>query len=145
METADPRSNDGAWRQEHVQEPTGSRKSRRRSRKEIPQENSEKQPDHTFKVIKTLNLLDQKTKKLTSQVTDPDGQIIADTVKVNDTIEELDLAKNTKSSKKYKVAVDESAETVEKAKTTINNIVMYYHNEVTHPDEVHEECAVQIS
>ena len=37
---------------------------------EIPQESSEKQPDHTFKVIKTLNLMDQYTKKLTSQVAD---------------------------------------------------------------------------
>ena len=79
--------------------------------------NSAKHPDHTFKVIKTLNLMDQYTKKLTSQV--------ADAVKVKG------------------AAIDESAETVEKAKTTINNIVMYYHNEVTHPDEVHEECVVQ--
>ena len=27
---------------------------------------------------------------------------------------------------------------------TINNIVMYYHDEATHPDEVHEEYAVQL-
>ena len=33
---------------------------------------------------------------------------------------------------------------VEKAKKTINNIVTYYHNEVTHPDEVHEECVAQL-
>ena len=39
--------------------------------------------------------------------------------------------KNTKSSKKYKIAVDGSDETVEKEKTT-NNIVRYYHDEVTH-------------
>ena len=106
---------------------------------EIPQENSEKQPDHTFKVIKTLNLMDPKTKKLTSQVTDAGCQDIAEIVKVKDTIEESDLPKNTKSSKKYKIAIDESAETVEKTKTTINNVVRYYHDEVTHPDEVHEE------
>ena len=42
------------------------------------------------------------------------------------------MPKNTKSSKKYNIAIDESAETVEKEKTTINNIVMYYHDEATH-------------
>ena len=67
-----------------------------------------------------------------------------DIVKVKDTIEELEFPKNTKSSKKYKIAIDESAETVETAKTTINNIMRYYHDEVKHPDEVHEECVVQL-
>ena len=28
--------------------------------------------------------------------------------------------------------------------SSINNIVRYYHHEVTHPDEVHEECVVQL-
>ena len=65
-------------------------------------------------------------------------------MKVKDTIEELDSPKNTESSKKYKIAVDESAETVEKEKTTINNSVMYCHDEATHLDEVHEECVVQL-
>ena len=37
--------------------------------------------------------------------------------------------KNTKASKKYKITIDESAEEVEKAKTTINTIVTYYHDE----------------
>ena len=78
------------------------------------------------------------------EATDADCQVIVDIVKVNDTIEELDLPKNTKSSKKYKITIDESAETVEKAKTTINNIVMFCHDEVAHPDEVHEECVVQL-
>ena len=63
---------------------------------------------------------------------------------MTDPIEELDLPKNTKSSKKCKITIDESAEEVEKAKTTINNIVRYYHDKVTHPDEVHEECVVQL-
>ena len=76
------------------------------------------------------------------EVTDAGCQVIADIVKVNDTIEELDLPKNTKSSKKYKITTDESAEEVEKAKTTINNIVRYHHDEVTHPDEAHEEYAL---
>ena len=105
---------------------------------EIPQENSEKQPDHTFKVVRTLNFMDQYAKKLTWQVT-AGCQDIAEIAKVKDTIEESDLPKNTKSSKKYKIAIDESAEPVEKTKTTINNVVRYYYDEVTHPDEVHEE------
>ena len=91
-------------------------------------------------MLKTLNFTDQKHKK----VTDAGCQLIADVVKVKDTIEELDLPKNTESSKKYKIAIDESAEKVEKAKTTINNIVRYSHDEVTHPDEVHEDCFVQL-
>ena len=74
------------------------------------------------------------------EVTDAGCQVMADIVKVNDTIEELDLPKNTKSSKKYKITTDESAEEVEKAKTTIN--IVYYHDEVTHPDEAHEEYAL---
>ena len=56
---------------------------------------------------------------------------------------ELDFPKNKKSSKKYKITIDESAETVEKTKTTLN-VVRYYHEEATHPDEVHEECVVQL-
>ena len=67
------------------------------------------------------------------EVADAGCQVIADIVKVNDTIEELDLPKNTKSSKKYEITIDGSAEKVEKAKTTIINIVMYYYDEVTHP------------
>ena len=91
--------------------------------------------------------MEQDIKKLIlgdCEITDAGCQVIADIVKVKDTIEELDLPKNTKSSKKYKITIDESAETVEKEKTTINNIVMYYHDEATHPDEVHEECVVQL-
>ena len=78
------------------------------------------------------------------EITEAGCQIIEDIVKVKDTIEELDLPKVTKSSKKYKITIDESTETNEKEKTTINNIVMYYHDEATHPDEVHEECVVQL-
>ena len=48
------------------------------------------------------------------EVTDAGCQVMADIVKVNDTIEELDLPKNTKSSKKYKITIDESAEEVER-------------------------------
>ena len=73
------------------------------------------------------------------EATDAGCQVIEDIVKMN-VIEESDLTKNTKSSKKYKITIDESAEEVEKAKTTINNIVMYYHD----PDEVYEECVVQL-
>ena len=123
--------------------------------KEIPQENSEKYPDNMFKVIifspearlKTLNLMEQSVKKLflgDCEVFDAGCQIIADIVRVNYTIEELDLLKNTKSSKKYKINIDESAGEVEKGKTTINTIVMYNHDEVTHFDEVHEERVLQL-
>ena len=77
------------------------------------------------------------------EITEAVCQVIADIVKVKDTIEELDLPKNTKSSKKYKIAVDESAETVEKTETTIKNIVMYHHDEATHPDEVVDEMILQ--
>ena len=66
-------------------------------------------------------------------------QDITEMASVKDTIEESDLPKNKRSSKKYRIAIDDSAETVEKTKTTINNNVMYYHNEVTHLDKVHEE------
>ena len=96
--------------------------------------------------LRTLNLMEQDIKKLVlrdCEVTDVGCQVIPD-MKVNDTIEELDLPKNTKSFKKYKITIDESAGEVEKAKTTINNFVMYYHDEVTHPDEVHEEGVVQL-
>ena len=114
---------------------------------EIPQENSEKHFDRTFKVITTLNSMQEGIKKLIlcdCEVTDAGCRDIAEIVKVIDTIKELDLPKNTKSSKKCKTAIDKSAETVQKAKTTINNIVMYYHDEMTHPDEVHEEYVVQL-
>ena len=99
------------------------------------------------KNLRTPNLMEQDIKKLIlgdCEITDAGCQVIADIVKAKDTIKELDLPKNTKSSKKYKIAIDESAVTVEKAKTTINNMVMSYHNEVTHPDEAHEECFVQL-
>ena len=91
--------------------------------------------------------MEQDIKKLIlgdCEITDAGCHVIADIVNANDTIGELDLPKNTKSSKKYKIAIDESAETVEKEKTTINNIVMNNHDEATHPDEVHEECVIQL-
>ena len=91
--------------------------------------------------------MEQDIKKLVfgdCEVTDAGCHVIADNVKVIDSIEELDLPMNTKSSKKFKITIDESAEEVEKAKTTINNFVMYYHDEVTHLDEVHEEGVVQL-
>ena len=86
----------------------------------------------------------QDIKKLVLGDSDVGCQVVTDIAKVNDTTEELDLPKNSKSSKKYKITIDESAEEVKKAKATINNFVMYYHDEVTHPDEVHEEGVVQL-
>ena len=61
------------------------------------------------------------------EITDGGCHVIADIVKVKDNIEELDLPKNTKSSKQYKIVIDESAEEIEKSMTTIINFVMYYH------------------
>jgi rRNA processing protein Krr1/Pno1 len=53
------------------------------------------------------------------------------------------VPKNAKTSKKYKVMIAGSADKVERAKVAINNICMYYHDEHTHPGEVHEELAVE--
>ena len=62
--------------------------------------------------------MEQDIKKLVlgdCEVTDDGCQVvIADIVKVNDTIEELDLPKNTKSSRKHKITLDGSAEEAEK-------------------------------
>ena len=72
------------------------------------------------KVITTLNLLEHFFKKWIlcgCEATDAGSQVIEEIVKMN-VIEESDLPKNTKSSKKYKITIDESAEEVEKAKTT---------------------------
>ena len=69
--------------------------------------------------------MDQYIKKLVlgdCEVTDAGLQVIADIVKVNGTIEGLDLPKNTKSFKKYNITIDGSAEEVEKAKTTLRCI-----------------------
>ena len=91
--------------------------------------------------------MEQCIKKLVSgdcEVTVAGFQVIEDIVKVNDTIEELDLRKNKKSAKKYKITIDASAEKIEKAKTTINNIVMFHHDGVTHFDEVHEDYVVPV-
>ena len=71
-----------------------------------------------------------------SEGTDAGCQVIADNVKVNDTIVDLDLAKNMTSSLKYKIKIDESGETVEKKKTTLKNVVRYYHDEATYFGEV---------
>ena len=93
-------------------------------------------------------MIGQDNKKLVlgdCKVTDAGCQVIADIVNVKDTIEDLDLPKNKKSSKKYKIEIDESADTVEKAKTTVNNIVRKNHDEVTHLNEVLVEYVVQSS
>lgn len=55
-----------------------------------------------------------------------------------------DIPKNptADAKKKYKVTIAGEKENVEKAKEAINHILMYYHHEVTHPGEVHEEIDV---
>jgi len=51
--------------------------------------------------------------------------------------------KNAPPSKKYKVALAGSTQNVEKAKTVINNIMMYSHDELTHPGVVHDELEIE--
>eukprot|EP00443_Scrippsiella_acuminata_P002352 CAMPEP_0115300784 /NCGR_PEP_ID=MMETSP0270-20121206/69513_1 /TAXON_ID=71861 /ORGANISM="Scrippsiella trochoidea, Strain CCMP3099" /LENGTH=525 /DNA_ID=CAMNT_0002718625 /DNA_START=78 /DNA_END=1655 /DNA_ORIENTATION=+ len=51
--------------------------------------------------------------------------------------------KNAPASKKYKVGLAGSTQAVEKAKNVINNIMMYSHDELTHPGEVHEELEIE--
>jgi rRNA processing protein Krr1/Pno1 len=51
--------------------------------------------------------------------------------------------KNAQSSKKYKVGLAGSTQAVEKAKNVINNIMMYSHDELTHPGEVHAELEIE--
>ena len=104
---------------------------------EIPQENPEKHPQqHVQCDLRKPDLMEQDIKNLIlgdCETTDAGCHVIADIAEVKDTIEELE-----------KIAIDEPAEMVEKAKTTTNNIVFNYHDEATHLDEVHEECVVQL-
>ena len=148
------RRNDRAWQQDQVmrlsQEPkrSGTNREPQEVPQEIPQEYSEKHPDNVFKVITftrskshDTELMEQGTKKFVlgdCEVTDAGCHVIADIVKVNDTIEELVLPKNTISSKKHKISLDESAATVEKVKTTTLWCITR-----THLHEVHEECVAQ--
>merc|ERR1719433_2162578 len=53
-----------------------------------------------------------------------------------------DAPKNPPANKKYKVTLAGTATAVEKAKEVINEIIMYYHHPITHPDQVHEEIEV---
>merc|ERR1719254_100005 len=51
--------------------------------------------------------------------------------------------KNAPASKKYKVGLAGSTQAVEKAKAVITNIMMYAHDELTHPGETHEELEIE--
>merc|ERR1719171_1971361 len=53
------------------------------------------------------------------------------------------VPKNDHPAKKYKVTIAGSKDAVAKAKEVINDLMMYYHSELTHPGEVHEEIVVQ--
>mmetsp|Transcript_41724 Transcript_41724/g.82555 ORF Transcript_41724/g.82555 Transcript_41724/m.82555 type:complete len:509 (+) Transcript_41724:111-1637(+) len=53
-----------------------------------------------------------------------------------------DVPKNPAAGKKYKVTLAGPNKSVEQAKEVINNIIMYYHDPITHPDQVHEELDV---
>lgn len=48
----------------------------------------------------------------------------------------------TTGTKKYKVTLAGNAKSVETAKEVINDIMMYYHHEITHPGKTHAEMEV---
>jgi len=50
--------------------------------------------------------------------------------------------KNAAPGKKYKVTLAGSGQGVEKAKQVMTNIMMYSHDELTHPGQVHEELEI---
>ena len=94
------------------------------NQQDIPQETTEKHPDNMFKVI-------TYPKQVSEQAGDY-GQLHCN-----------QLHRERKKTKNTKITIDESAENAEKVKTTINNIVMHYHDDVTHPDEVHQDCFIR--
>jgi len=51
--------------------------------------------------------------------------------------------KNAPAAKKYKVTLAGKSQDVEKARAVINNIMMYSHDELTHPGLVHEELEIE--
>lgn len=54
-----------------------------------------------------------------------------------------EVPKTAADTKKFKVALGGSAAQVERAKQAINNLLMYGHDEITHPGEVHEEIEAE--
>jgi len=54
-----------------------------------------------------------------------------------------DAPKNAAPNKKFKVTLAGKNADVDRAKEVINNIIMYYHDPITHPDQVHEEMDIQ--
>eukprot|EP00927_Polykrikos_kofoidii_P022352 TRINITY_DN208_c0_g2_i2.p1 TRINITY_DN208_c0_g2~~TRINITY_DN208_c0_g2_i2.p1 ORF type:complete len:491 (+),score=135.87 TRINITY_DN208_c0_g2_i2:80-1552(+) len=55
---------------------------------------------------------------------------------------EVGIPKTGPPGGKWKVTIAGKSKDVERAKEVINEIVMYYHSEVTHPGDVHEEIDV---
>jgi len=53
-----------------------------------------------------------------------------------------DVPKSSDSKKKYKVTIAGKKDAVEKAKAVITEIMTYYHSDITHPGEMHEEIEV---
>jgi len=53
-----------------------------------------------------------------------------------------DAPKNAPATKKFKVTLAGKNADVDRAKEVINNIIMYYHDPITHPDMVHEEMEI---
>jgi len=54
-----------------------------------------------------------------------------------------EVPKGGPAGKKYKVTVAGKSENVEKAKQVLNDIMMYFHHEVTHPGDAHEELEIE--
>jgi predicted PilT family ATPase len=74
-----------------------------------------------------------------------EGAIIS---KIKDTLKvEINMPKHNgppgSGPKRTPITLAGKAENVEKAKEIINDIVMYYHHEITHAGEVHEELEIE--
>merc|ERR1712176_469160 len=52
---------------------------------------------------------------------------------------------NPPAGKKFKVTIAGTPDKVEKAKKVIDDILMYYHSEITHPGIVHEELDMTVN
>ena len=89
--------------------------------------------------------MEQDIKKLVlgdCEVTDAGCQVIADIVKVNDTIEELDFPRTRSLPRSTRPRLTSPLKRLRKRIRPSVKIVMYYHDEVAHRDEVHKECVV---
>jgi len=68
---------------------------------------------------------------------------IKDELGVEVNIPQLPPGHSMTSSRKFKVGLAGAADKVEKAKSCINDIMMYGHSEITHPGVVHEDMDIE--